>query len=103
MHLAQKVCQGHLVIRLSVHSYRSVCPFVRNSIPLTDKVQYLKFGLSYMFTNQNWTVSSSKGCSHFPDITCPLGVGRDQNVGLKILPDFYFVAARSIRVSQKLV
>ena len=56
------VCPSvRLSVRLSVH----------NSVPLTNKVQYLKFGWSY--SNQTWTVSSSKGCSHFTDITCPWG------------------------------
>ena len=41
----------------------------RNSVSLINKVQYLKFRWSY--SNQTWTVSSSKGCSHFTDITCP--------------------------------
>ena len=62
----------------------SVRPSVRNSVPIIDKVQYLKFGWSC--SNLTWTVSSSKGCSHFTDITCPWGVGRGQNVGL-----FFFV------------
>ena len=48
---------------------QSVCLPVHNSIPLTGKVQYLKFGWSY--SNQAWTVNSSKGCSHFTGITCP--------------------------------
>ena len=65
---AWKVRRGHLVFGLSV------CPFVRNSVPLTNKVQYLKFGWSY--SNQTWTVSSSMGCSHFTDIPCPWGSGR---------------------------
>ena len=63
----------------------SLCPSVhlsvRNSVPLTNKVQYLKFGWSY--SNRTWTVSSSKGCSHFTDITCPWGWGGGQNVGLR--------------------
>ena len=68
---AWKVRQGHLVfgssVRLSV--CLSVCPSVRNSVPLINKVQYLKFGWSY--SNQTWNVSSSKDCSHFTDSTCP--------------------------------
>ena len=52
----------------------SVCPVVRNSVPLTHKMQYLKFYWSY--SNQTWTESSSKSCSHFTDITCPWGWGR---------------------------
>ena len=59
----------------------SVSLSVRNSVPLINKVQYLKFGWPY--SNQTWTVSSSKGSSHFTDITCPWGVGRGQNVGLR--------------------
>ena len=63
-----KVHQGHLIIG------SSICLFGRNSVPLTDKVQYLKFWWSY--SNQTWTVSSSKGCSHLTDIKCPtVGVG----------------------------
>ena len=57
------------IVRLSVRP--SVCLSVRNSVPLLNKVQYLKFGWSY--SNQTWTVSTSKGCSHFTDITCPWG------------------------------
>ena len=56
---------GHPVIgssfRLSVH----------NSVPITNKLQYLKFG--WWYSNQTWTVSSSMGFSHFIDSTCPLG------------------------------
>ena len=63
------------IVRLSIRL--SVCPFVclsvRNSVPLTNKVQYLKFGLWY--SNQTWTVSSSMGSSHFTDLTCPWGWG----------------------------
>ena len=52
----------------------SVRPSVHNSVPLINNVQFLKFGLSC--SNQTWTVSSSKDCSHFTDITCPWdGVG----------------------------
>ena len=39
----------------------------------TFEVQYIKYGWSY--SNQTWTVSSSKGCSHFTDITRPRGWG----------------------------
>ena len=76
----------------------SVCLSVRNSVPLTNKVQYLKFGWSY--SNQTWTVSKSKGCSHSHDIICPLGWGGVKMWDLEILPDFNFVAAGGIRVSQ---
>ena len=55
------------IVRPSVRPF--VCPSVRNSGPLTNKVQCLKFGWSY--SNQTWTVSSSMGSSHFTDITCP--------------------------------
>ena len=76
---AWKVRRGHLVTGSSVRL--SVCLSVRNSVPLTIKVQYLKFGWWYNY--QTWTVSSSKGCSHFTDITRPWGMGRGQNVGLR--------------------
>ena len=46
---------------------------VRNSVPLTNKVQYLKFG--WWYSNQTWTVASSTCSSHFTDITCPWGWG----------------------------
>ena len=59
----------------------SVCLSVRYSVPLINKVQYIKFGWSY--SNQTLNVSSPKGCSHFSDITCPWGVGRGKNVGLR--------------------
>ena len=67
------------IVRLSVRPSvcpsvcLSVCPSVRNSVPLTNKVQYLKFWWSY--SNQTWTVSSSMGPSHFTDIPCPWGWG----------------------------
>ena len=80
-------------------SNRIVCLFVRlsvrNSIPLTNKVQYLKFGRWY--SNRTWTVSSSKGCSHLTDITCPWGGAWSK---CRTLPYFEFVAAGGIRVSQ---
>ena len=60
-----------LILRLSVRP--SVCPSVRNSVPLMNKVQYLKFWWSY--SNQTWVLSSFKGCSHFTDITYSLGWG----------------------------
>ena len=62
---AWKVRRGHLVIG------SSVCLFVRNSAPLTNKVQYLKFG--WWHSNQTWSVGSSMGSSYFTDITCPWG------------------------------
>ena len=57
----------------------SVCPPVRNSVPLKFKVQYLKFGWSY--SNQTWTVSSSKGCSHITFSLC-------QHVGGNLCLDY---------------
>ena len=47
----------------------SICPFIRYSVPLTNKVQYLKLWWSY--SNQTWTVSSYIVCSHFTYIPCP--------------------------------
>ena len=79
----------------------SVCPSFCNSVPLMNKVQYLKFGWSYSY--KTWTVSSpiSKGCSHFTDITCPWGWGGVKMQDLeRFLPYFDFVAAGGIRVSQ---
>ena len=61
------------IVRPSVRPFvrPSVRLSVRNSVPLLNKVQYLKFG--WLYSNQTWTVSTSKGCSHFTDITCPWG------------------------------
>ena len=64
---AWKVCRGHLVFGSSVRLS------VGDSVTLISKLQYLKFGWSY--SNQTWTVRSSKGCSQITDITCPLGWG----------------------------
>ena len=61
------------ILRLSVRL------FVRNSIPLLNKVQYFKF--RWWYSSHTWTVSPSMGCSHFTDIPCPW-VGLGQNVGL---------------------
>ena len=66
---------GHLVIGLSV------CPSVHNSVPLTNKVQYLKLG--WWYSNQTWTVGLSIGSSHFHWHHMPLGVGWGQNVGIR--------------------
>ena len=70
------------IIRLSVRP--SVCPFVRlsvrNSVPLPNKVQYLKFG--WWYSHQTWTVSSSMGFLTLYWHHMPLGVGWGQNVGL---------------------
>ena len=90
------LCLDCLSVRLSV--YLSVCLSVCNSIPLINKVQYLKFGWSY--SNQTWTVTSSKDCSHFLDITCPWGWGGVKMWDLEILPDLNFVAAEGRCVSQ---
>ena len=92
------------IVRLSVRPSvclsvcLSVCPSVRNSVPLINKVQYLKCGWSY--SNQTWTVSSSKGFSHFTDIPCPWGLGGVKIWDLEILPYLDFVATGGIRVSQ---
>ena len=75
---AWKVRQGHLVFGSSV--CLSVRLSVRNSVPLTFKVQYLKFGLSY--SNQTWTGSSSEGCSPLINTTCPWG-GAGSKFGTK--------------------
>ena len=95
---AWKVHRGHLVFGSSVRP--SVCLSVRNSVPLINKVQHLKFGWSY--SNQTWTVSSSKGCSYFTDITCPWGGAGWKCRTWRFLPYFDFVAAGGIRVSQKI-
>ena len=71
---AWKVRRGHLVIGSSV--CLSVRLSVRNSVPLTNKVQFLKFG--WWYSNQTWTVSSSMGSSHFTDMTCPWGWDRSK-------------------------
>ena len=65
-----KVCQGHLVFR------SSVCLFlchVSNLVAPTYKVQYLKFGWSYI-------VHLFKSCSHVTYITLnfPCGWGRSK-------------------------
>ena len=92
---AWKVRRGHLVFGSSVCPSvprLSVCLFVRNSVPLTDKVQYLKFGWSCSY--QTWTVSSSMGSLHFTDIPCPWGVGRGKNVGLRDFAIFWLCCCR---------
>ena len=68
-------------------SNRIVHLSVRNSVPLTNQVQYLKFGCWY--SNQTWTVSSSMDCSHFTDITCPWGWGWVRILDLKIFAIFW--------------
>ena len=91
---AWKVRRGHLVIRSSVRP--SVCPSiclsVRNSVPLTNKVQYLKFG--WWYSNQTWTVASSMGSSHFTDITCPWGWGGVKMLDLEIFAIFWLCCRR---------
>ena len=77
-----------------------VCPSVRNSILLSNKEQYFKFG--WWYSNQTWTVSPSMDCSHFTDIPCPWEWGWGQNEGLKrFLPYFNFVATGVISVFLK--
>ena len=73
-------------------------PFVRNSVPPINKVQYLKFGWSY--SNQTWTVSSSIGSSHFTDNTCAWGGAESKCRTYRFLPYFDFVAAGGICISQ---
>ena len=70
-----KVRLGHLVIGSSVcpSVCLSICLSVRNSVPLTNKVQYFKFG--WWYSDQSWTVGSSLGSSHLTDIICPRGWG----------------------------
>ena len=83
------VCRSvHLSVRLSV----------RNSVPLTNKVRYLKFG--WWYSNHTLNVSSYMGSSHFTNITSPWGLGQDQNVGITDFAIFNFVAAGGIHVSQ---
>ena len=119
MLLAWKVRKGHLIIVLSVCN--SVSPaykvqylkcgwwysevhcghlliwlLVQNSVLLTNKAQYLEFG--WWYCNQTWTVSSSKGCSHSPEITCPWGWGGVRMLGFEILLCFDFVAAGGIHL-----
>ena len=61
----------------------SICLSIslRNSIPLTNKVQYLKFGWSY--SNQTWTVSHLR-VAHISLASHAPGVVRGQNVGLRV-------------------
>ena len=87
---AWKVCRGHLVIGSSVRLF--VRPSVRNSVPLTNKVQYLKF--VWWYSNQTWTVSSCMGSSHFTDITYPWGGAGSKYRTLRFLPYFDFVSCR---------
>ena len=61
------------IVRLSVHLlvHLFICPSFCNSVPHTNKVQYLKS--EWWYSNQTWTVSSSMGSPHCTDIRCPLG------------------------------
>ena len=58
----------HLVIGMSV------LLLVHNSVLLIYKEHYLYFG--WVCSKQTWTVSSSKDCSNFSDIACPMGWAR---------------------------
>ena len=82
-------------------SNRIVCPSIRlsvsNSVPLTNKVQYLKFW--WWYSNHTWTVSSSMGSSHFTDIQCPWGRETSKCRTYRFLPYFDFVAAGGTGVS----
>ena len=106
---AWKVCRGHLVFGLSVRpsvclsvicyapglkgpsgasSNRIICPSVCLSVrlqfrPACKQSAIFKVWVVILYSNQTWTVSSSKGCSH------------GQNLG-----HFNLVAARGICVSQ---
>ena len=94
----ERVRRGHLVtgssVRPSVRLFvrPSVCLSVRNSVPLTNKVQYLKFG--WWHSNQTWTVASFMGSSHFTDITCPWGLGGVKMLDLKIFAIFWLCCRR---------
>ena len=83
---AWKVRRGHLVIGSSVR------PSVRNSVPLTSKVQYFQFG--WWYSNQTWTVSSSIHSSQFTDITCPLASGGFKMLDLEIFAIFWLCCHR---------
>ena len=83
--LGLKCPPGHQVIGSSVRP--SVCLSVLNSVPLSNKVQYLKFGWRY--SNQTWTVASSMGSSHFTDITCPRGLDGVKILDLEIFAIFW--------------
>ena len=83
---AWKVRWGHLVIG------SSVCLSVPNSLPLTNKVQYFKFG--WWCSNQTWTVVSSMDSSHFTDITFPWGSGGVKMFDLEIFAIFWLCCHR---------
>ena len=69
--LSNMVRQWHVVVGSSV--CLSVIP------SHLYKVQYFKFWRGY--SNQTWTVSYSKGCFYFTDITCSLGCGGVKMIG----------------------
>ena len=85
--LANKMSPNPHFVNTDASVRLSVRLFVRNSVPCTNKVKYLKFG--WWFSDQTGTVGLSMGSSHFTDIPHPyptsLGVGRGQNVGLREL------------------
>ena len=82
---AWKVRRGRLGIGSSVRP--SVGPSVIMS-RLQTRCKLFKVWWSY--SNQTWTVSSSKCCSHFTDITCPWsGWLRGENVGLSDFAIFW--------------
>ena len=65
------------------------------SVRLSVRNLNLKFGWSY--SNQTWTVSSWKGCSHFTGIPCPWGGMGSKCRTWRFLPYYHFdfVAAGS--------
>ena len=75
---AWKVRRGHLVIG------SSVCLSVRNSVPLTNKVQYLKFG--WWYSNQTWTVKAG------------LQLVKIKSEGFVRLQSFFFTPCRVVWV-----
>ena len=98
---AWKVRRWHLVIGSSVCPFvrPSVYPSVRNSVPLTNKVQYLKFGWWYSY--QTWNVSSSMGSSHFTDPSHDPGVRAGSKCRTKrFFAIFWLCATGGICVSQ---
>ena len=84
----ERFAQGHLEIG------SSVCLSIRNSVPFTNKKQYLKFGRWY--SNQTWTVSSSMGSSHFTDmIHLPPGLDGVKMYDLEIFAIFWLCCCRA--------
>ena len=82
------------IVRPSVHPSvcLSVCLSVRNSVPLTNKVQYLKFW--WWYSNHTWAVSSSMGFTHFTDIICPWGWGGVRMLDLEDFAIFWLCCRR---------